>query len=220
MHKIAFVIHQTKGITMKHLKVLIAATAVALALNATFAGAVTAGIPKGWTGQGKIAERYETGIDPTQGTADHPAFFMAAKADASEEDFAAITQVIDASPYRGKALNFKVKIRYIGESSVCEAWIRTTSGSVPHLSTGIYGTGYASKNGDWQDMIVSVAMVPENANTIELGVGLRAQGRVWIRDIVLDQAALPVSKRPRMEMAKSIPLSVTNAVPLNLNFSE
>ncbi len=199
---------------MKHWKILIAAPLVAFAVNYSYAGAVKNGIPKGWTGSGAIATHYESGIDESQGSKEHPAFFIAAK-DAKADDFAAITQVVDASAYRGKIMVLTASARHTGESGRYELWIRT-----------IYdkgGVGITSSSGAkidaWETVKVRVP-VSANAQKLELGIGIRKQGKLLVKDLSFTEASASDAIEERKPIANDINIGQASGAIKNLNFSE
>lgn len=199
---------------MKHWKVLIAAAAIAFAVNVSFAGAIKSGIPKGWIGGGAIAERYEVGIDPAEGADNHPALFIAAKNNATKEDFAAITQVIDATAYRGQTMSFSMKVKNFGEHNDYEMWVRTIG---EDGSLGDY-VSRGAKSDDWQVLKINL-IITKKMSKLVFGVGLRSQGKIWVRDLQFEKAILKPEEH-RENMASLIPVGDMKDRPLNFNFTE
>ncbi|MBI3731490.1 MAG: hypothetical protein HY254_24595 [Burkholderiales bacterium] len=213
--RILHIINNPYGVTMmKHWKILIAAPLVAFAVNYSFAGAVKTGIPKGWVGNGAIATHYESGLDESQGTKEQPAFFIAAK-DTAADDFAAITQVVDASAYRGKVMMFTASALHVGDLGGYEFWIRTTD---EKGNTSI-ASSWARKSSDWEAVRVRLS-VNANAQKIELGVGVRDKGKLFIKGLSFTEAQtsnpIPESK----PIANKISMGSATTTMQNLNFSE
>lgn len=200
---------------MKHWKILIAAPLVAFAVNYSYAGAVKNGIPKGWTGSGAIATHYESGIDESQGSKEHPAFFIAAK-DAKADDFAAITQVADATAYRGKTMSFTALVLHMGEYGGYEFWIRTVDdkGGVSISST------WARKSDTWEAIRAKLT-VPANATKLELGVSLKDNGKLFVKGMAFNdmQTKTPIPES-KDYVANKITMGAVTAPLQNLNFSD
>lgn len=200
---------------MKHWKIVIAALMVAFAVNFSFAGPVKNGIPKGWVGNGAITTHYETGLDESQGSAEQPAFFVAAKQDAVTDDFAAITQVIDASAYRGKIMFFTASALHIGDLGGYEFWIRTTD---EKGGTSI-ASSWARKSDTWEAVRVRL-MVPANAQKVELGVGIRDKGKLLVKGMTFNEAQPSVFVPESKPIANKITMGPVTGTIQNLNFSE
>lgn len=199
---------------MKHWKILIAAPLVAFAVNFSYAGAVKTGIPKGWAGNGAIATHYETGLDESQGTAAQPAFFITAK-DAGKNDFAAITQVVDASAYRGKLMSLTASALHIGDLGGYEFWIRTIDekGNVSITSA------WARKSDTWETVRVKL-MVAANAQKLELGVGIREKGKLLVKELSFTEAQASKPGAETKPIANKITMGPASGPIQNLNFSE
>lgn len=201
---------------MKHWKILIAAPLVAFAVNFSFAGAVNSGVPKGWTANGALATHYESGLDTSQGSKEQPAFFMAAKEGMANDDFAAITQVVDAAAYRGKTMHFTASARHMGELGGYEFWIRTIDdkGGISISSS------WARKSDTWEAIRVKL-LVPANATKLELGVSLKDKGKLFVKGMTFSdsQASLPVPES-KPSVASKITMGPIAKTIQNLNFSE
>ncbi len=199
---------------MKHWKILIAAPLVAFAVNFSYAGAVKTGIPKGWIGGGAIATHYESGLDESQGTKEQPAFFITAK-DAGKDDFAAITQVVDAAAYRGKVMIFTASALYIGEPGGYEFWIRTIDdkGSVSITSAR------ARKSDTWETVKV-LLRVPANVQKLELGIAVRDKGKLLAKGMNFTEAQTSNPLPENRPVADRIIMGPVTAAIQNLSFSE
>lgn len=201
---------------MKHWKILIAAPVVAFAVNFSFAGAVNSGVPKGWTANGALTSHYESGLDTSKGSKEQPAFFMAAKEGIANDDFAAITQVVDATAYRGKIMSFTALAMHLGEYGGYEFWIRTIDdkGGVSISST------WARKSETWETIGVR-SLVPVNAVKLELGVALKDKGKLFVKGMNLSDAkASTPAPESKPYVAHKITMGPGTAAIQNLNFSE
>ncbi|MFZ6731551.1 hypothetical protein ACO0LG_06495 [Undibacterium sp. Ji42W] len=200
---------------MKHLKIVIAALMVAFAVNFSFAGPVKNGIPKGWTGSGAIASHYESGLDESQGSKEQPAFFIAAKEISTDDDFAAITQVVDASAYRGKIMVLTASAQHTGELGRYELWIRTTDDK-----GGVRITSSSGAKGDAWETVKVQTPVSANAQKLELGIGIRKQGKLLVKDLSFAEAPANNSISERRPIANDVNIGQASAAIKNLNFSE
>ncbi|PXX35324.1 hypothetical protein [Undibacterium pigrum] len=201
---------------MKHWKILIAAPLVAFAVNFSFAGAVNSGVPKGWTANGALTSHYESGLDASQGSKEQPAFFMAAKEAVTNDDFAAITQLVDATAYRGKIMHFTASARHMGELGGYEFWIRTIDdkGGISISSS------WARKSDNWEAVRVRL-LVPANATKLELGIGLRDKGKLLVKSITFNEAqANNPATENKPSVANKITMGPAATTIQNLNFSE
>ncbi|MFZ6708682.1 hypothetical protein [Undibacterium sp. TC9W] len=200
---------------MKHWKILIAAPLVAFAVNFSYAGAVKNGIPKGWTGNGAIATHYESGLDESQGSKEQPAFFIASKETSNDDDFAAITQVVDAGAYRGKIMLLTASARHTGELGRYELWIRTTDDK-----GGVRITSSSGAKGDaWETVKVQTPVIA-NAQKLEVGIGIRKQGKLLVKDLSFAEAPANNSIPERRPIANDVNIGQASAAIKNLNFSE
>ena len=201
---------------MKQWKILFAASAIAFVVNFSFAGAVRMGIPKGWTGNGAIATRYETGVDEAKGTPGQPAFFINAK-DAGKEDFGTISQMLDATPYRGKIISLTASILHAGDLGGYEIWIRVIEGKDRSSISSSWGP-LSSK---WEDVRAKLS-VPENAQKVEIGIGVRGQGKLLAKGLLLEEAPLVkvVAAPQTKQLAFRIPDDAATTSLKNLNFNE
>ena len=200
---------------MKHWKIVVAAPMVAFVVNFSFAGVVKPGIPKGWMGSGAIATLYETGIDEGKGTPEQPAFFISSKG-AGKEDFGAISQMLDATAYRGKTMSLKASVLHTGEKAGYEIWIRVIESKTKSSISSSWGT-----RSSWEDLSVKLS-VPASAEKLEIGLGVRGQGKLLAKGLKLEEAAPP--KPVVVPQVKQLAFSISEDVEAtnlrNLNFSE
>lgn len=201
---------------MKHWKILIAAPLVAFAVNFSVAGAVNSGVPKGWTANGALATHYESGLDASQGSKEQPAFFMAAKEGITNDDFAAITQLVDATAYRGKTMHFTASARHMGELGGYEFWIR----AIDDKGGISLSSSWARKSDAWEAIRVRL-LVPANATKLELGVALKDKGKLFVKGMNFSdvQVSSPAPES-KPHIANKITMGPVATTIQNLNFSE
>jgi hypothetical protein len=219
LHRIAFVIHQCRGEIMKYWKIILGAVVIAFAVNASFATAIKVGAPKGWQLWGPEGDKYEIGIDPAEGTPEHPALIIASKTEATDEVFA-IFQQIDSSQFQGKMIEFSMMARAVGAKEN-RIWLQ-------HILAGelLMQEIRSIPDGRGWERIVLRLYVPhkpalEFHNLFQIGIGLGSPGKIWIKDVKLTEVILqrqPANntKYPRM----SLGVPVLGGAARNLNFIE
>lgn len=219
MHRIALVIHQYRGIIMKHWKILVAACAIALAVNVSFAGAIKLGAPPGWQLWGPEGDKYEIGIDPAEGTPEHPVLIIASKTEPTDDVFA-IFQQIDSSPYQGKVVEFSMMARAVGAKEN-RIWLK-------HILDGELQMHEIKRVPDgrgWEQIVLRLYVPRKPAlefhNLFQIGIGLGSPGKIWIKDVKLSEALVrpePVSNSKYPGMRLGVP--VAGGAARNLNFTE
>ncbi|MBI3283457.1 MAG: hypothetical protein HYZ65_01200 [Burkholderiales bacterium] len=201
---------------MKHWKIVVGAAAIALAVNASFAGAIKPGAPQGWTLRGPEGDKYEIGIDTSEGTAERPVLVMASKTQPTEEVLA-ITQDIDGTEWQGQIIELSMMAKAVGAKKN-KVWIRHTR------AVGFTWTEAKSiPDGEgWQEIRLR-SYYPENPdphydNHFDIGVALGSPGKIWIRDVKLAKIA-PPSKEDRLKLP-GFRSGLPAYPPRNLNFTE
>ncbi len=197
---------------MKHANTMLAALAVAVAMNWSYAGASSPGVPHGWVASGTQGGAYVTGFDPAEAGANGASVYIEGK-DKDDQHYGALTQVIDARPWQGKRVRFSAMTRAIDGASPGEFWLRGSDGTPAY--NAIASNRIASK--EWEENSV-VMMVGEKITVLELGVGLRHQGKIWIRDARLELAP-ETAAVPHRPIAKDVPLAAPLDAPLNLSLA-
>ena len=166
---------------MKQWKFLIAAIAVVAAINVSFAGGIVEGVPKGWVAHGVNAERYQIGLDPEQGNAEHPAYFIVAKDGAQDTDIAAISQSFSPAPYSKKKMRFSAWFKFMGNARDQEIWIRGVN------KGGRWSSSNTISNvAEWKKVFVDLQVV-EQITELEIGVAVRGKSKVWFKDFSFEE---------------------------------
>ncbi|MFZ6674561.1 hypothetical protein [Undibacterium sp. Xuan67W] len=203
---------------MRHWKIVVAALAVALAVNVSFAGAVKAGAPAGWQLWGPEGDQYEIGIDTAEGSADHPVLLIASKTQPTDEALA-ITQDIDATEWQGKLIEFKMMVRAVGAEKN-KIWIRHMG-----MSRYLQVTDKTIPDGKgWQEMTLT-SYFPGKVeshydNHFEIGIGLGSPGKIWIKDIKLSAKPVPPPDPKKTLDMPSFRSGIPAYGPRNLSFTE
>ena len=204
---------------MKRGKIVLAAAFVAVAMNLSFAGSAILGVPKGWTATGTDSDKVAIGIDPAESSDGHPAAFIENK-DGTPGKVVALTQTIDALPWQGKMVELSVMTRRANESATGEIWLRGTNGIG---STSNYNAvhGEDIKTVEWKQTDMKM-IVPKEITRLEIGFGLRDQGKVWVRDVKVRMLPIPSKEEQdkKRQMSEFVPLALPAKELTNLNFSE
>lgn len=217
MHRIALVIDQYKGSSMKHWKIVLSALVIAFAVNASFAGAIKVGAPPGWQLWGPEGDKYEIGIDMAEGTPEHPVLIIASKTEPTKQSLA-ITQDIDATDWQGKLIEFSLMARAVGAEKN-KIWLRYMR--KPGM---LWMEEKRIPAGRGWERIVVKSYFPKDVDThynnhFEIGIALGSPGKIWIRDVKLEKMELPPLDENRMDIhgfRSGLPASL----PRNLNFTD
>ena len=116
-----------------------------------------------------------------------------------------LLQIIDATPYRGRRVRFRMAVRP-GASSTAQMWMRVEG---PAAQTGSSPTTFFLDTMDdrpitepvWRHYEI-VGDVPAQASRLLVGVFLPAPGQVWVDDASLDAGPRP--EPPAIDAARTI----------------
>lgn len=215
MHRLVPVINDYGEYVMKHWKIVVSAAAIALAVNASFAGAIKPGAPQGWTLWGPEGDKYEIGIDTSEGTAEHPVLVMASKTQPTEE-LLAISQDIDGTEWQGQVIEFSMMAKAVGAKKNV-VWLRNKRGAILWSEEKSIPDGAG-----WQELKLR-SYFPKNPdmhydNHFDIGIALGSPGKIWVRDVKLEKIALP-PKESRIYVP-GFRSGVPAYPPRNLSFTE
>ena len=212
---------------MKHWKAIVGAVVIAAVMNVSFADAQRIGVPRGWVASGAIGDGYEVGLDPAEGTGGRSALFIrktgwaASGATSSANEgtstgakIAAVSQTIDATPWRGKQVTFSLWARTAGDSALGEFWARASYTGSVLTSSSSYGAIIG-----WKEIKARVN-IPANSEKLDFGVLLTGGGQVWVRDLKLefDSSDSPLGRQETL--TKSVPIGAPTPAPVNLDLLE
>ncbi len=204
---------------MKYWKIILSALVIAFAVNASFAGAIKLGAPKGWQLWGPQGDQYEIGIDPAEGTPEHPALIIASKTEATDEVFA-IFQQIDSSQFQGKMIEFSMMARAVGakENRIWLQHVLAGELLMQEIRTIPDGRG-------WERIVLRLYVPRKPAlefhNLFQIGIGLGSPGKIWIKDVKLTEGILgPESANNSKYPHMSLGVPVSGQAARNLSFTE
>ncbi len=199
---------------MKYSKIILIALLTAIGMNFSLAQGMTPGVPAGWTFNDVAQEKYQIGVDTTIGSKEHPVLYIGAK-QANENDFASLTQVIESDAFSGKVVGLTVSAKFIGDSKNSEFWIRCHKSEKWNAIASSFGKEIQ----DWSNVSVNMKL-PVDGCQLEIGIGVRGQGQLWIRDIHFNTATVDQKTLERKPLAERVKLAEPQAEFKNLNFSE
>jgi hypothetical protein len=165
--------------------------------------------PQGWW-SGKVPG-YETGVDKTVTREGKPSAFIRSIAE-NPSDFTALNQVFQARDYRGKRVRLQGYLKTSEVKSWAGFWVRGDAANGQAVAFANMQNRGMKGTSDWTPAEI-VLDIPEDAETISMGLILQGAGQVWMNDLsfqIVDKAT-PVSN----PTAPTLPLQ-----PVNLDFTE
>ena len=195
------------------MKKLIGAFAVITIILTTFIIAnIGDQIPKGWFAAGSNPTGYEMGIDNTSFEEGHSCAYIKSKT-SKENEFGTLMQTISAENYLGKRLQLSGYVKSEDVTGWSGIWMRIDGENNQQLGFDNMRDRTIKGTTDWKKYEI-VLDIPTNSKTINYGVLLGGNGKVWFDNFKLD------------EVDKSV--QVTNLIkenkfpsqPVNLNFEE
>lgn len=151
--------------------------------------------PAGWARAGAIPTSYRLGLDSTVTHGGTASAFIESIGNPGRGVWGALIQQIDASAYAGQRIRIGAFIRR-RESGPCEAFVRV-DGGVDSNSVVLAFVGNDQKRlrcgRAWTEHAF-ILQVPDSAERIVYGFGLRSRGRMWVDDvglIVVDSTVTP-----------------------------
>ncbi|WP_394780118.1 hypothetical protein [Undibacterium sp.] len=207
---------------MKHGKILLAALAIAVAMNLSFAGAAQTGVPKGWVASFRTAVQADTGFDPSEKSEGHTSVYLEGK-DGSEGEFVALTQTVDAKPWQGKMVEFSLEGKSLDGAAYAQVWLRGTNGNEIKAGSARYNSVGADwiKSKDWKKSKIGM-VIPKEITQLELGVGIRGKGKIWISNVQFHVVPEMLQKEieDKRPIASLVPMAPPAAAIVNLGLVE
>ena len=186
---------------MKHWKTLLAANIVAIVVNASFAESINTPLPAGWIAGGSLGKHFTTSFTKEEtlsvlsamfgqvesGKDKDTVFTITAKSSATEADVGVLTQVIDVTAFRNQTYSLAFFFKQEGEIANKDVWFRFFDERGQIVLTQLdLPISFDDKNA--KDEWLNVAQqfrVPNNANRMEIGMGMRGQGKFQLRNLTL-----------------------------------
>ena len=162
------------------LKVLIGAI-----ICATFVALVSAtptrGVVPGWILDGSSASSYVIGTDPAGGVNAGPAAYIKSTSEITD-GFGTLAQMISASKYAGKRVQFSASVRTEDVKGWAGLWMRIDGGSGEILGFDNMQSRPIAGTMPWKNYTV-VLDAPQSASKIAFGVLIASSGRVWMDSV-------------------------------------
>ncbi|HCY74401.1 MAG: hypothetical protein IH620_04515 [Ignavibacterium sp.] len=195
------------------MKKLIGALAVITIILTTFIIAkIGDQIPKGWFSAGSNPSEYEMGIDNTNFVDGHFCAYIKSKAP-KENEFGTLMQTISAENYLGKRLQISGYIKSENVNGWSGMWMRIDGENNQQLGFDNMRDRTIKGTTDWKKYEI-VLDIPINSKTINYGVLLGSNGKVWFDNFRLDE----VDKN--VQVTNLIKENKFPSQPVNLNFEE
>jgi hypothetical protein len=203
--------------SLKQSKFMLAAVVIAGVMNLSFADNVQPGVPAGWTVSGAYGQHFDIGIDPAESSEGQRALFIASKG-AAVGKFASISQSIDVSAWQGKTVKFSMMAKVQEARNYGEIWLRGTTG----MQTQYRSTSTTNIKGvEWKEIKLTM-LIPKEITQLEFGVGLRQEGKMWVRNMKLEAlATVPKVERTKHDaIADEVPMHPAGSGMSNLDFAQ
>jgi len=191
----------------------IVAVSVIIIIFATFIIAnIGDQVPKGWFAAGSNPSEYEMGIDNSNFENGQSCAYIKSKAP-KENEFGTLMQTISAENYSGKRLKLSGYVKSEIVDGWSGVWMRIDGENNQQLGFDNMRDRAIKGTTDWKEYEI-ILDIPTNSKTINYGVLLGGNGKVWFDNFKL------------VEVDKSV--QVTNLIkenkfssqPINLDFEE
>lgn len=158
-----------------------------VAVNLDFEQGAVGEKPEGWS-FGKVAE--DAGFTATtveEGCAAGKRCARVSRETIVADMFAALGQRIDATPYRGRTIRLRAKVRsdLIGDASSARIWMRVDRANG---RAGFFDNMHGRDPGElsgWTELTIT-GNVPEDAEAIAFGQLFIGRGHAWIDDVAIE----------------------------------
>ena len=195
------------------MKKLIVAVTVITIIFATFIIAdMSDQIPKGWFAAGSNPSEYEMGIDNSNLENGQVCAFIKSKSP-KENEFGTLMQTISAENYLGKRLKLSGYIKSENVNGWCSMWMRIDGENNQQLGFDNMRDRTIRGTTDWKEYEI-VLDVPSHSKTINYGVLLGGNGKVWFDSFKL------VEVDNSVQVTNLLKENKFPSKPINLDFEE
>lgn len=180
---------------------------IASILAVTTANIFAHDLPKGWWAA--KSDEYQIGIDTAN--AERPAAFIESIVPVPKA-FIALNQTFSANDYRGKRVRFAGNIKTENVQKWAGFWLRADNAKSAIVAFDNMQNRGISGTSDWKPGEI-VIDIPDDAETLFLGLILDGAGKVWTNGLVFEivDSSVPVTAQRKPDLPKA---------PQNLNFTE
>ena len=175
---------------MKHLRLLVIASVVAIAANISRADDRDLKIPSGWTPHGDFGKTYLTGFSAPESAECGSACFMIVgtqeENNSSNKEFAAISKTVSVGHLQNQEISLSLRYSQDGPLENKEVWVKffDEHGEISRQRLRLK----ESANEHFTQTSIQF-LVPRMANKMELGFGLRGYGRFEFGGLKLEVVA-------------------------------
>ena len=163
-----------------------------------------------WYLSGERAEDYEYGIDPKLKYDGKTCMYLSPRVP-EPRDFASVTQMIEATPYRNKRMRLVGALKAADIEGWAGLWMRI-DGVDTHLLDNMEDRPIQGTT-DWRTYEV-VLDVPEQSQAIAFGCLLVGKGQLWLSDVRLEEVGPDVPTTASEEHPRELPHA-----PVDLDFA-
>ena len=141
----------------------------------------------------RLIPHYATGAGITAGASGAKVFYIGKQGNRFSDGVTALTRTIPLDIWQGHRLRLTLRLKDEGPIRARVTFRLNKKGSslVPPAKRDAAG------NADWQ-MFQFVVDVPVDATSIDLGIGLNGNGRVWVADAALEAVSSDVPLTARL----------------------
>lgn len=169
-------------------------------------------IPDGWFPAGSNPSEYEMGIDKSNFQSGNSSAYIKSKSPKTKE-FGTLMQSINTENYLNKRLQISCYIKSEDVKGSCAMWMRIDGNSKEQLGFDNMKDRSIKGSKDWQKYEI-VLDIPTNSKSINYGVLLSGEGKVWFDNLQLEVVDKSV---PVTNMIKNNRLP---SEPINLDFED
>jgi hypothetical protein len=193
-------------------KLMVALFVTAIAVTAFLIANNNSQIPNGWFPSGSNPSEYEMSIDNSTSENGKSCAHIKSKSPKGNE-FGTLMQTISAENYLGKRLRLSGYIKSEDIKGWSGMWMRIDGESNQQLGFDNMRDRAIKGTTDWRKYHI-VLDIPSNSKTINYGVLLGGEGKVWFDNFKIDEVDMTVPLTNMMEEDK-----FPNK-PINLDFEE
>lgn len=193
-------------------KLIVALSIITFVLTTFIIANIGDQIPKGWFAAGSNPSEYEMGIDNSNFENGHSCAYIESKAP-KENEFGTLMQTISAENYLGKRLQLSGYVKSENVKGWSGIWMRIDGENNQQLGFDNMRNRTIKGTTDWKKYKI-VLDIPSNSKTINYGVLLGGDGKVWFDNFKLTEVDKNVL------VTNFIKENKLPSQPINLDFEE
>ena len=169
-------------------------------------------IPNGWFAAGNNNSEYDIGIDNTTVQNGKSSIFIKSKSP-EQNNFGNLMQTISAENYLGKRLKLSGFVKTEKVDGWSGLWMRIDGENNEQLGFDNMRNRSIKGTTEWKNCAI-VLDIPENSKSINYGILLGGEGKVWIDNIKIEEVDRSVAVT-NLSTVNKLP-----KYPINLDFEE